>query len=1030
MFAKGWRNPLFQSFNSDGSIEIILIVVLSALLLALMYRRVRYEVNKSKLLSLQLVDAMNLFIDDQTLEVFTEDRYTKKLYIYKDGQHFLHSQTFEEYAKLIHPEDVEILNVLKEELSDKKKNRTVAEVRYYDAVQQKYSYYEFIIVVLERNSEGRVKRYAFSRRNTSKEKVIVLQQKNLIDELNLSLQIGRLFRWNYNFALKTTTIIDYQGVVREIKSNFLYLIAPKDRRKLLRYFVNVLNNNEEDSEITVVVYNPEKQENRNCRFTAKLQKDEKGNPVQVYGILKDVTEEEKMLRHYVELEKKTRMALELGAMSTWQYDCKREVFIVLHGGPIERKTGDVLSKEFIFENIHPDDRKKLKEDIQKTLARELECSTQKYRYKTADGWRWFLNKSTPVIEDGIVTSVIGVRREITGEVELQEGLESRIVEFKEQGDSLLRILDSLPIPIAFRDLDSSQYTYMNKAYTAYYGVQVENRSPLKVISTFKSERVGNLKNTDSSEFAEIVETKDGRILNTIVRSTLIEYNGAEQLLISRIDLTELIQAKRYSRLFNSIMPALKAFTWFFNTLTREANIRHNMKLERDISNFSELSQVLNIIHPDDRAGALENLIKYIRQEKDGLSSYCFRSDIEQIGVYEWWEYNAAIEVVKENDQEYCLVSGITINVNERKLAEEEFTRLNSLSNLVLSNVDSLLVYITSDYDVIWGNAETAFSGKVKHIYKASGGKCYRLKGFDKPCEDCPMRTTLLTHEVTENEIFLEDGSWIRTIAIPIPAMNGMPEGALLRVDDVSEYKRLISDLETSMTKAEEADKLKSAFLANMSHEIRTPLNAIVGFSELLLTTDDEVEKQEYVHVINSNNELLLRLIGDILDLSKIEAGSMKLYPETFDFSAFFQETYISLKPRFERTGVDFLIQNSLSECIVTLDKNRCLQVITNYLNNAIKFTQQGYVKMGCNYKDNGLFVFVEDTGIGISEDKMNLLFLRFEKLDTFAQGTGLGLSICKAIAESMGGEVGCDSVEGKGSTFWAWFPCEIDAESK
>ncbi|MGL5272695.1 MAG: ATP-binding protein [Phocaeicola sp.] len=233
---------------------------------------------------------------------------------------------------------------------------------------------------------------------------------------------------------------------------------------------------------------------------------------------------------------------------------------------------------------------------------------------------------------------------------------------------------------------------------------------------------------------------------------------------------------------------------------------------------------------------------------------------------------------------------------------------------------------------------------------------------------------------------------------------------------------------TLKEKAEESNRLKSAFLANMSHEIRTPLNAIVGFSELLYDTPDDSDKDEYYRIINSNNELLLRLIGDILDLSKIESGTIDLSPETFDFSELFNETYTTLKARCASQEVMADCKNPYHKVIVTLDKNRLSQILTNYLNNAIKFTEQGYIRMGYEYKDGGLEFFVKDTGIGIPKEKMGLLFQRFEKLNDFAHGTGLGLSISKAIAKTMGGRVWAESKEGKGATFFAWIPCEAEIE--
>ncbi|MGL4853253.1 MAG: response regulator [Phocaeicola sp.] len=255
------------------------------------------------------------------------------------------------------------------------------------------------------------------------------------------------------------------------------------------------------------------------------------------------------------------------------------------------------------------------------------------------------------------------------------------------------------------------------------------------------------------------------------------------------------------------------------------------------------------------------------------------------------------------------------------------------------------------------------------------------------------------------------------------------EGYVSICIDKTQDKHIQEELRIAKEKAEESGKLKTAFLANMSHEIRTPLNAIVGFSELLQHTEESAEKEEYIRIINSNNDLLLRLIGDILDLSKIESGLVELRMEQFDFSSFVNEAYSTLKPRCERSEVELQLHNPFSKCIVTLDKNRCLQIITNYLNNAVKFTTEGFIKMGYDYKENGLALFVQDTGIGIPEEKMDKLFQRFGKLDDFAQGTGLGLSICKAIAETMNGKVGVESSVGQGSIFWVWLPCEAQLES-
>jgi hypothetical protein len=214
----------------------------------------------------------------------------------------------------------------------------------------------------------------------------------------------------------------------------------------------------------------------------------------------------------------------------------------------------------------------------------------------------------------------------------------------------------------------------------------------------------------------------------------------------------------------------------------------------------------------------------------------------------------------------------------------------------------------------------------------------------------------------------------------------------------------------------------------MSHEIRTPLNAIVGFSNLLVETNDPDEKEEYTRIINNNNELLLKLISDILDLSKIESGSVKLKYEDFDLSGYFDELAVSMKQRITNPDVNLVIVNRYDKCLVCLDKNRVAQILTNYMINAIKYTVKGTIEMGYDATKSGIYFYVKDSGIGILDEKKNRVFHRFEKLDEFAQGTGLGLSICKAIAEAMGGKVGFESTYGKGSLFWASLPCETKSE--
>lgn len=243
--------------------------------------------------------------------------------------------------------------------------------------------------------------------------------------------------------------------------------------------------------------------------------------------------------------------------------------------------------------------------------------------------------------------------------------------------------------------------------------------------------------------------------------------------------------------------------------------------------------------------------------------------------------------------------------------------------------------------------------------------------------------------------------------------------------NVTSWKKMVNELSEAKERAERSDKLKSAFLVNISHEIRTPLNAIIGFSNLLTNTDKKEEIAEYQRIIVTNSNLLLRLINDILDLSKIEAGFIDRQLSEFDLSVYFDELYGSVRQAMANPSVELVCDNPYESCLVRMDANRLAQVVLNYATNAIKCTYRGEIRMGYRRQGEGIYFYVSDTGIGIPDKDKPRLYRRFEKLNEFAQGTGLGLVICKVVTEASGGRVGFESEEGVGSTFWSWVPCEI-----
>lgn len=271
-----------------------------------------------------------------------------------------------------------------------------------------------------------------------------------------------------------------------------------------------------------------------------------------------------------------------------------------------------------------------------------------------------------------------------------------------------------------------------------------------------------------------------------------------------------------------------------------------------------------------------------------------------------------------------------------------------------------------------------------------------------------------------------DWKWVRQVLIQ---KTFDPENKSIEIlgmnIDITRQKETEEKLRKAQQQAENSDKLKSVFLSNMSHEIRTPLNAIVGFSRLLAEADTEEEKRSYTDIINNNNQLLLQLISDILDLSKIEADTLEFHYSNVNINSLFKDIEQITRMKAKETNpVEIIFEPELPYCFIHTERNRLSQVINNFLTNALKFTKKGSIRFGYKKHEKGLYFYVSDTGEGIPKEKHSQMFDRFVKLDKFKTGTGLGLAICKSIVIKLGGEIGVDSELGKGSTFWFTLPVE------
>lgn len=287
------------------------------------------------------------------------------------------------------------------------------------------------------------------------------------------------------------------------------------------------------------------------------------------------------------------------------------------------------------------------------------------------------------------------------------------------------------------------------------------------------------------------------------------------------------------------------------------------------------------------------------------------------------------------------------------------------------------------------------------------------------------RNGLTTQLSKEMRVLREDGTYTWT-HVNLLVKKYAPQDRIIEIIsinyDITELKRTEEMLVKARDKAEASDRLKSAFLANMSHEIRTPLNAIVGFSSLLTSTENAAEKELYNSLIGHNNKLLLNLINDVIDLSKIESGYLELRPDWVNLTELLDESVAEYAHQVP-SGVELLTNYPAHDSLVELDSLRIKQILSNFLSNALKNTTTGHVEVFYEVDHQSVRIGVKDTGRGIPQNMLEKIFERFEKLDSFAQGAGLGLSICKLIVEKMNGRVLVDSQLGIGTTFVIELPC-------
>ena len=402
-----------------------------------------------------------------------------------------------------------------------------------------------------------------------------------------------------------------------------------------------------------------------------------------------------------------------------------------------------------------------------------------------------------------------------------------------------------------------------------------------------------------------------------------------------------------------------------------------------------------------------------------------------IGFIGFGDREHAISFTDEELQVIHLILGsLSKEIAVREYKEREVRASKTLSSIMNNMGVDIYVNSFDSHDMLYANESMAAPyGGIEHF---EGKKCWQALYKDKTgeCEFCPKK-----HLIDENgqptKVYSWDYQrpfdkcWSRVFSAAFAWIDGQIAHVITSVD-INHQKTIEEELRVAKEKAENLDRLKSAFLANMSHEIRTPLNAIVGFASLLVESDDKKERQDYVDIMQENTELLLQLISDILDLSKIEAGTLDFTMDHLDIKSFCEDIMRNYDIK-EDKPVPVLLAPDLPEYYIYTDKKRLMQVITNFINNALKFTNEGQIMLEYRHKaeSNEIEFAVTDTGMGIAPDKVDQVFDRFVKLNSFSKGTGLGLSICRSIIKHLGGTIGAESEIGVGSRFWFTHPLRL-----
>ena len=412
--------------------------------------------------------------------------------------------------------------------------------------------------------------------------------------------------------------------------------------------------------------------------------------------------------------------------------------------------------------------------------------------------------------------------------------------------------------------------------------------------------------------------------------------------------------------------------------------------------------------------------KRVQEIRDNGGNFAYRAKYTRVGETKLRVHQVSAFMIQNQGEE--MIWFFTQDITDVIKNRDELRELNYLMDAILNNIPVYLFVKDpeDDFRYLYWNKAFASHSKIP-ASKALGHTDFEVFPEHENAEkfhrdDLELIRTRERMEMQETYVTATGETRIvQTLKTLVPLEGRAP--LIIGISwDITNMQNIEQELVQARIKAEQSDRLKTAFLANMSHEIRTPLNAIVGFSRLMTIADNAEDEKLYSDIINQNSEILLQLINDILDLAKIEAGTLEYIRYPMDLGELCRNVYEMHKDRVQ-TGVVLILDNKDTGLIINEDQNRIMQVVTNLITNAIKFTFKGEIRFGFEVRKEYIDFYVKDTGMGISEEKIKMIFERFVKLNTFVQGTGLGLAICRVIVEKLGGEITAESKLNEGSTF-------------